>query len=169
MASSRYRTAINTDSGTTKPLSLVQQRAKQFEALANSEVKSNKCNWWLPDFRNSREDICECEPCEESRPNDDVSSDKSVNHDDENPVDDVQEEEQVQDKSDDEGSYEELTPSKGNEDSFTQEEENTVDDLPISGTVVEAMNIHFKSMPNTLRGIQLIHSDVEETQATDEE
>lgn len=185
MASSRsYRRAINTDNETTKPLSLVQQRARQFEALATStlQVKPKECNWWLSDFKNENDIPCECEPCENVKSIDegDIDSQKFDNveeHVEENianvPVD-IVEEAQDDELNDEFLSGEDI--SVGAKESVSDDEKistnDNEDDIIVAdaGTVIEATNnnVNFKFHSIKHHGIKLTHPNDEETHVTDE-
>lgn len=182
MASSRsYRKTITTDNETTKPLSLVQQRARQFEALATLQVKPKECNWWLSDFKNLKDITCECEPCENVKSIDesDVDSQRFVNV--EEHVDDVLVD-IVAEALDDEHNDELLSGediSVGAKESMSEDEKISTNDnddeimlaeSSMKGTVVEAMNnnVKFKIPSITHHGIKLTHTNDEETHATDE-
>lgn len=167
MASSRsYRNVVNTSNGTAKPLSLVQQRARQFEALAqSSEVKAKECNWWLSDFKNLADNSCECEPCEnrKSLGDSDVISEKFV--DKEEQVDDVQVEiveEADQYEENDEESVFAKESASGDEKLFTNDDEIEDDVTPANHKVVEAMN-------SNVHGVKVLQTDVEDAPFTDEE
>lgn len=126
----------------TKTLSLVQQRARQFEALATLESKPKECNWWLSDFRKS--DPCDCEPCENKKEiNDNADDDVVIDsenvvsdeaHIDDTVVDDV--EDQDENDENDEILPEEESATEQN----ANEENDDIDDLPVKGKVVQAIN-----------------------------
>lgn len=179
MASSRsYRNDTNTDSEITKPLSLVQQRARQFEALASIQVKSKECNWWLSDFKNVKDNSCECDPCENSKVIDegDIDSEKFVDvhvDDVQENVDDVQvgEEEAEDEHNEFSEEYIPVDAKEISEDEniSTKDNEFMLVDSHVEGTVIEAMNknVNFEGPSNT-HSIKLKHSNDEETHATDE-
>lgn len=158
----------------TKPLSLVQQRARQFEALASLDVKPKECNWWLSDFRNSTSDPCECEPCDNSSA---VNVDEAVV----NSVEVINDEELVDDvlvvdhNDDDEEDVESNEPVA--EKSLTEIEQNITDeddeeqDSPIMGKVIEAINdnVHFQRLCKTQHHTTLVSPIYEEIPVTDEE
>lgn len=164
---------MNSDSEITKPLSLVQQRARQFEALASlQEVKSKECNWWLSDFKIVKDNPCECEPCENLKSIDEGDVDFQKMVIDDELVDDVEIAEEAQ-------NYEQFLPIVAGQVPLSKDEEMFVEDedddllvtLPVKDSVVEAMNenVNFKGTSSTHHGIKLLHSNDGETQVTDEE
>lgn len=181
MASSRSRKAINTDNATTKPLSLVQQRARQFEALAISQVKSKECNWWLSDFKNVKEN-CECAPCESLKSNDegDIDSQNNVevlenvvDSQAENIVEECQEIEESDILTGDGDIMGGARNSISEDEIITNDNDDNfiVLNYPGDVKVVEAMNdsVHFKTAPNIHHGVTIIYPEDEEPQVSDEE
>lgn len=171
----------------TKPLSLVQQRARQFEALATtSQVKSKECNWWLADFQNSKDNPCECEPCENLNKIDegDLDSQKSVN-DKENLDEEIVDEEnihdvQLDDNVDQQDQYDEPVyvakeSTRNDEKPCTNEKDDkdddyTLSDLPTNIKIIEAVNtyVHFHDTISSNHSTQIVHLNDEETHVTDE-
>lgn len=185
MASSQSsRIAINNDNENTKPLSLVQQRARQFEALATLQVKSKECNWWLSDFKNVKKNSCECEPCEQLKlPIDEGDIDSQKYVDVNEHIDDLESENTIGIQSQDVANLGENEIFTGESDTasvLTSEDEditnNNDDDHNFVNSdgekeVIEAMNdeIIFKHTLNLESEVTLTHSNDEATHATDEE
>lgn len=178
MASSRLPRKLIINDNETKPLSMVQQRARQFEALATLQVKSKECNWWLSDFKNP----CECEPCENSKSTDDgvIDSQKNVvvreniyvpkiNIVEESEV--IEQNELITDEDVSAGGR----VSVSEDEKIATDNENDADfvlvNSPVSEQVVEAMNdnINFKVFPNIHHGVTLAHSNDTEVHMTDED
>lgn len=176
MASSRLpRRVINTDSEITKPLSLVQQRARQFEALATLQVKSKECNWWLSDFKNLQENPCECEPCESSKSTDDGVIDSQKNVDVRENVD-VQEENIFEECEDILQNDSLIDGNVKSEDDRIATGTDDDDDLvlansPVNENFAEAMNdnVNFKPFTNIHHGETSAQSNDGEVNMTDED
>lgn len=173
MATSRSnRKLLNTtDIEASKPLSLVQQRARQFEALATLETKTKGCNWWLSDFQNLKDNSCECEPCESliSIEEGDPDSEKFVIDEENNDVQDDCIEEHV---LDDEPNDVAKESTKEDETMFTDDNDDDISADTQLGAIVEATNNNVNFIDTTSlkhHSINLVHSNNEETHATDEE
>lgn len=177
MASSRsYRKAVNTDNEITKPLSLVQQRARQFEALATLQEKPKECNWWLSEFKSLKDISCECEPCESFNSIDQGAIDSQQFIDVEKKhVEDIAVDHIVEDAQDDEHDDELLSGEEISVDakeSISEDEklsnndnddEFVLADSCAQGEVIEAVNdnVNFK-------GTSITHPVDDEIHATDE-
>lgn len=166
----------------TKQLSLVQQRARQFEALATtSQVNAKECNWWLADFKNLKDNPCECEPCENLNTIDegDLDAQKSVNdeeHFDEENIDDVQVDDNVDQQDQyDEPVYDAKESTSDDEKISTNDKDDKDDDLkfsdlPTNVTIVEAVNanVNFEDTFSSQHSTKSDHLIDEETHFTDE-